>query len=447
MTTDEELNLFLVLTSKYKSLLGPELASSIEEKISTKSTFDFENIVIPEYADVSEENIYILRFCYAFLCQFQDALTDREKNICDMLLVQNDRKLASTKYLLTVERVRQLFINSIKKISESYQKDMKDLPVLRKENEELKTRNYLLENALKLSTKENVDNIEKSEKELCENAITLLNMPITSFPLSTRTINILKRNEVTKFKDIPQLSYNKLMDTENCGRKTATELSTLLNKLSLGFGMKYEDVVSKMKKYNNDDILPIFFTQNSKGRTVEGISPQVGKKELKITHRKSNTERKTVELTMDIIQSARSFSGGFTKDQLIAIGVDWPPRADWISEVVGSMISLSQLRKFNLVEYAKQVHKNNKPKRKRKKDKTPSYSESALDISQCSQAIRKVMEDFDKPASLKKITRKISRSEWGGSVSEDAVFSILLKMNDIEYVENDKFILKDKKDS
>lgn len=79
MTTDEELNLFLVLTSKYKSLLGPELASSIEEKISAKSTFDFENIVIPEYADVSEENIYILRFCYAFLCQFQDALTDRDK--------------------------------------------------------------------------------------------------------------------------------------------------------------------------------------------------------------------------------------------------------------------------------------------------------------------------------------------------------------------------------
>lgn len=232
----------------------------------------FENVVLPEHADVTERNMYILRFCYAFLCQFQDALTDREKNICEMLLVQNNRKLASANYSQTVERVRQLFVSSIKKISESYQKDMTDLSALRKENEELKNRIYLLENALKSSDKQNVDKISEAEKNLCSNAIALLNSPVTSLPLSTRTINILKSNDAHFFKEIPQLSFDQLMATPSCGKKTVTEISELLSKLNMDFGMKYEDVVYKLLPYNNEDIKSIFTV--SKGKKAKAGKQQ-----------------------------------------------------------------------------------------------------------------------------------------------------------------------------
>ena len=232
----------------------------------------FENVVLPEYADVTERNMYILRFCYAFLCQFQDALTDREKNICEMLLVQNNRNLASAKYSLTAERVRQLFISSIKKISESYQKDMKDLSALRKENEELKEQINLLENASKSLDKQNVEMILEAEKNLCSNAIALLKSPIKKLPLSARAINVLKSNQAYIFKDIPQLSFDQLKATPSCGKKTITEISDLLSKLHMDLGMKYEDVVYKMLSYNNEDLESIFTASKGKKKRQGNVN-------------------------------------------------------------------------------------------------------------------------------------------------------------------------------
>ena len=55
------------------------------------------------------------------------------------------------------------------------------------------------------------------------------------------------------------------------------------------------------------------------------------------------------------------------------------------------------------------------------------------------------MEKFEKPVSVRTVTRKISRTNWGGHVNEEAVFAVLLEMDDIEYAENDKYILKSKK--
>ena len=171
MTPIEELDLLLTLIRKYDLPLSPILEYAVTEK-KEENTSDVPveveynedssdasesngetrppsiNIVdfdIPENADTTTRNKYLLQFCYGILFEFKDALTDREKGICNTLLVENRRRRASDEYHITEERVRQIFIKSIKKISHAHNSAMQELDALRKENEELKRRNYLLE--------------------------------------------------------------------------------------------------------------------------------------------------------------------------------------------------------------------------------------------------------------------------------------------------------------
>lgn len=44
-------------------------------------------------------------------------------------------------------------------------------------------------------------------------------------------------------------------------------------------------------------------------------------------------------VTKDWIKKYRSKNGGYTKKQLNAVGIEWPPRKGWINEVVGKEIA------------------------------------------------------------------------------------------------------------
>lgn len=280
MTPIEELDLLLTLIRKYDLPLSPILEYAVtekkEENASTAPVEEEENecfsessesiedtgsasinIVdfdIPENADTTTRNKYLMQFCYGILSEFKDALTDREKSICNTLLVENRRRRASDEYHITDERVRQIFIKSIKKISEAHKSAMQELEALRHENEELKRRNYLLEREMKkASNLDNVLSLQELEDSLCYNAKRLLAHPNAELPFSNRTTNILRAAKVEYFRDIPQLTLEEVQKFRNCGRKTITELREFMSKYSLDFGMTYEDIVFCLSKFVDSD--------------------------------------------------------------------------------------------------------------------------------------------------------------------------------------------------
>ena len=280
MTPIEELDLLLTLIRKYDLPLSPILEYAVtekkEENASTapveveenecfsessesiedtgSASINIVNFNIPENADTTTRNKYLMQFCYGILSEFKDALTDREKGICNTLLVENRRRRASDEYHITDERVRQIFIKSIKKISEAHKSAMQELEALRQENEELKRRNYLLEREMKkASNLDNVLSLQELEDSLCYNAKRLLAHPNAELPFSNRTTNILRAAKVEYFKDIPQLTLEEVQKFRNCGRKTITELREFMSKYSLDFGMTYEDIVSCLSKFVDSD--------------------------------------------------------------------------------------------------------------------------------------------------------------------------------------------------
>ena len=51
-------------------------------------------------------------------------------------------------------------------------------------------------------------------------------------------------------------------------------------------------------------------------------------------------------ITKQYINSHRTPRGAFTKAQVEALGIKWPPRAGWINRVIGEVISTEQAKKF-----------------------------------------------------------------------------------------------------
>ncbi len=141
-----------------------------------------------------------------------------------------------------------------------------------------------------------------------------------------------------------------------------------------------------------------------------------------------------VELTRDVIEQGRTPNGGFTKSQLSAIGIDWPPQKDWIESTIGKMVTQQQLDKFYQIKYVEQSSK-----------RTRMSSVSSMDKNQEQNrinAILRAMSYFYVPASIRDITRTISRTAWGGKILEDDVKKLIDKMDEIRVDEEGKYILK-----
>ena len=176
-----------------------------------------------------------------------------------MHLFGEGRLKAAEKYDLTEERVRQLYISSIQRISKSFQKTMQELLDLRADNSDLRRKIFLLENEIKKTkTLEKVNSLAYEEKQLCNSAYVLLDTPIKDLQFSKRALNVLMANKVSVFREIPQLSLETLVHSPQCGRKTVTELKQFLSKFSLDFDMNYKDVVFRLMKFKDEDIKSAF---------------------------------------------------------------------------------------------------------------------------------------------------------------------------------------------
>lgn len=312
----EELDLILTLIHKYNLPLSPILEYAVSEKKeenyddTTQNTEDDEvdmpdntetsnstidpcidvvDFDIPENADITTRNKFLMQFCYGILSDYQYALDEREKGICNLLLVENAKKRASKNYHITEERVRQIFVKSIKNINFAIQSIKTEVEFLRKKNdeleyknEELRRRNYILQN--EISVKSNIDVISQQvvEYKLCDNAKKLLAFHNEDLPFTNRTANVLRAAKVEFFKDIPQLTIEQVQKFKNCGKKTITELREFLSKYSLDFGMTYDDILSCMAKYVDDDFDPtLFVSQNKRILTRLESSQEVDAKKIK----------------------------------------------------------------------------------------------------------------------------------------------------------------------
>ena len=371
MTPIEELNQLITLLRKYDLPLDSNLETAINQKMVNEGDEANEsNLKLPSYTVNAKQNKYILHFCYCMLTNFQDALSDRDKTICEMHLFGDGRQKASEKYGLTEERIRQLFNRSIQRISKSFQKTMNELLDLRAENSELRRRIFLLENEIKKSNiLGKVHSLEFEEKQLCHIAFVLLDTPIKNLQFSKRALNVLMANNVAVFREIPLLSLETIVHSPQCGRKTITELRQFLSKFSLDFGMSLEDVIFRLMKYKDEDIKSAFVDLPIYDKRKKTTSSIVEKEEEIVfwpdfyelpepEEIKPNAndivipeEEKTIVLTKEIINAARTPNGGFTKSQLAAIGIAWPPPKDWSNKMIGTMISPSQLEKFKQIVY------------------------------------------------------------------------------------------------
>ena len=347
MTPVEELDLLLTIIRKYDLPLSPILEYAVTEKkeankftgvlseenheddcvlrldgssqteLITNSVVGFN---IPENADTSTKNKYLMQFCYGILSDFEDALNDREKSICNSLLVENAKKKASEEYRITEERVRQIFVKSIKKICKAHKDAMQELDVLRKENEELSNRNYILEKELaNASTLDEALSLQEKEDNICHNAKRLLACPIEYLPFSVRTKNILNVAQIEYFKDIPQLQIQTVLRFRNCGKKTITELRDFMSTYNLDFGMTYFDIVSRLAKFTNEDFDISFFAHRPYMRHIDGedsssedIIDEDNTLEQKIDDAKNNDSIQNVEFfeeessTLSICEKNRS---------------------------------------------------------------------------------------------------------------------------------------------
>lgn len=195
---------------------------------------------------------------------------------------------------------------------------------------------------------------------------------------------------------------------------------------------KSEKRFSWRKQFFVDYLLFLKKRYDKYGRFLEtnGIAPN-----------KTKEETATIKLTRDIIEAARTPNGGFTKSQLAAIGIEWPPDQDWISKKVGAMITPSQLEAFNHIEY---VAKKSADSRQEKKAKTYKDVSFNSEERRKMEAILQAMTHFMVPATPCDITRAISRTTWGGLIKEESVDTLLKRMPEVEYIQWGKYILKSK---
>ena len=245
---------------------------------------------------------------------------------------------------------------------------------------------------------------------------------------------------VTKFADIPQIdSSMTLSNARNSGRKTVHEISQLLEDFHLTYGLSLTEVVVALNENDWYAAKRKWMRGESKKSITDSETEGCGnRKENRIV----KAEEATIVLTREIVETARTPNGGFTKSQLAALGVDWPAPDNWIQEKVGTMITPTQLEDFNRIEYvAKPLPQSYQEKGQNSYKSVASNSEDLRRM----EAILQALSHFYVPATPHDIARAISRSAWGDEiVREDTIDSYLKRLPEVKYVKWGKYILKNR---
>ncbi len=473
MKEREELELILKLIGKYNLPLSPILEYAVKEKMEEypeeEQITAFVNDESAEDGDISDDvfntnflpqSYDIKWFCLSALTCLEGLMDNRTYQILNDTLKGKSRRTIALKYSLTQERIRQIVVKATKQAKELLIEQRNNLEKEKEDNARLNVQlNLMREDIARLKAllpKELLPRQKGSSEDLDAELVELLETPLNDFALPARAFNILFYLGAKKFVDIPQIeSSMQLLKARNSGRKTVHDVSCILEDFHLTFGMSYTEIVDVLIANDWHSAKRKWMGESEKKRekkeqddtvTRESpVMPLAGAVKDKQDEIENVEEEASIVLTEDIIEAARTPNGGFTKSQLAAIGIGWPPPQDWIKEKVGKMITLTQLETFNHIEYV------NDPLSKSFQNLgSKSYKDvaSSLDDRKKMEAILQAMTHFYTPATPYDIARTISRTAWGGTViREETVDSFLKLLPEVEYVKWGKYILKSRNKS
>lgn len=153
-------------------------------------------------------------------------------------------------------------------------------------------------------------------------------------------------------------------------------------------------------------------------------------------------------LTRQMIKDAQMPNGGYSRSQLDAIGVEWPPAKGWIEEAIGKRITKKQFEEFNHIVYSENKAiqpKNEEPQKRivnKASDKPSKEKPTPKKYEKRKSIILHTMMRLHHPATLREVTRRINRTAWGETpIREEDVLSLLLEMPEISRFEG-KYYLK-----
>ena len=69
----------------------------------------------------------------------------------------------------------------------------------------------------------------------------LLRTPIDDLELSVRSVNSLKNSSIRSLGDLVRQTEEQILKVKNFGKKSLSEIATLLEREGLNFGMKFEE--------------------------------------------------------------------------------------------------------------------------------------------------------------------------------------------------------------
>ena len=248
---------------------------------------------------------------------------------------------------------------------------------------------------------------------------------------------------VRKFVEIPQIEGPmQLLNARNSGKKTVHDISRMLEDFGLTFGMTYTEVVNVLNAKDWHTAKNKWIKENTSAvKQKLDVVPTVDTfKDNKEEIESTNKEEASIILTKEIIESARTPNGGFTKSQLAAIGIAWPPPQDWIEKKVGAWITPTQLEAFRSIKYVKE------PSQVASNLVTQTYNDVAYNPQdkRRMEAILQAMTNFLSPVTPNVVASTIDPVVWGkhDRVSVDTVDSILKRLPEVDYVKWGKYILK-----
>lgn len=384
-------------------------------------------------------NKAITEVCLAAMACLEDQIDKRSLQILDSTLRGDSYANIACRFNLTQERIRQIVNKTLSLIRSILEEQRWRIKEADAENKKLKVQIKLLREDIQRLNKQESQSIP--EEELEPALLSLLETPIKDIAVSVRASNMLYSMGISKFSDIPQISsYNKLLSVKNSGRKTAYNVTRMLNDFHLQFGMSYNEIVRTLNSF-------VWYTAQKRWIRKDINIRYRANSETKnnsIKVEKESKEEATIVLTEEMIDAARTPNGGFTKSQLAAIGIGWPPPQGWISDKVGTKITQSQLDGLNRIDYVIRPT----PELNLKNSLLMTYREAAFnsDERKKMEAILQAMVHFYAAATPHDIARVISQDAWGDeSIDEDTVDSFLKRLPEVEYIQWGKYILKSKK--
>ena len=468
MKERDELKQILELIGKYNLPLSPILEYAVKEKMEEfpeELVVAINNDERNEKGEISEEeydNSFLPQsydvkwFCLSALSSLKGLLDNRTYQILNDTLNGESRSAIASKHNLTQERIRQIVVKATKEAKELFVEQRTKLEKEIEYNAMLNVQlNLMREDIVGLKAllpKELLYKQKDDNENLSPELAKLLETPIEEINLSARVLNVLQYMKLKKFVDIPQIQNEKaLLKVRNSGLKTVHDITCILEDFHLTFGMSYTEIVRALKTYDCHAAKKKWIIVGAK-KEIKQYDKENKHGGDDISHDRSvkdssneieeNKSEATIVLTKDIIEAARTPNGGFTKSQLSAIGIGWPPPQDWIKEKVGSMITPTQLEGFNHIEYVENSSANSY---KIKSSITYKDVASSSDDRKKMEAILQAMTHFYTPATPYDIARTISRTAWGSNlVREETVDTLLKRLPEVQYIKWGKYILRNR---